>query len=104
MELAMRAQSVCALLSMPPTAVARGGPCYAASCARAAVGAGDGASDAGTIGARATEPAADGHAVIDCGVPCYAASCSRAAVGAGDGASYAGTIGVCATMHATKGC
>ena len=62
MEPAMRAQSVCALLSMPPSAVARGGPCYAASCARAAVGAGDGASDAGTIGVRATK-----HATVGCG-------------------------------------
>ena len=62
MEPAMRAQSVCALLSMPPSAVARGGPCYAASCARAAVGAGDGASDAGTIGVQATK-----HATVGCG-------------------------------------
>ena len=54
MEPAVRAQLVRATkhAAVGHAVMARGGPCYSASCARAAVGAGDGASDAGTIGAR----------------------------------------------------
>jgi hypothetical protein len=102
MEPAMRAHSVRATkhAAVDHAVMARGGPCYSASCARAAVGADDGASDAGPFCARAKEHAAVGHAVMARGGPCYAASSARAAVGAGDGASDAGTF--CARYQACR--
>ena len=62
MEPAMRAQLVRTTkhAAVGHAVMAKGGPCYAASSARAAVGAGDGASDAGTIGVRATKHATNG--------------------------------------------